>query len=407
MVRSRLSLHWALALGLTLSVPCGQLAAQEAPEGLGNEPVDLSPLLAAPIEEADEYEAPESEEQDYSYDNHTKASDELANGEAEAEVEVIRERFPNRRVKIEREVTQDEYGNYVNHGSWKQFDEAGTLIAQGQYQQGERDGVWHRWHQRRQSRLFSQAPYNGFKGPFISQAKFADGKLNGNWTIFDGKQDKISQWAFVDGQRHGQSTWWYANGRKLREVTYRDGLIDGQAKQWSPDGTIVSDDKYIKGRKLAQKVTYHSSSQKKTEGTYLFATIVIKTPDDWWNAKTATFGRQGEDAKHGLWQSWYRNGQEHVRGKYRHDTEVGKFTWWYANGQKALEGSYVDGKPDGRWIWWHENGQKATQGAYRAGQLTGRWLGWTADGKLARQEDHTNGNNQAAVAAPQLENLKR
>ena len=39
-----------------------------------------------------------------------------------AEIEVIRERYPNRSVKIEREVTQDAEGNYVNHGSWKMWD---------------------------------------------------------------------------------------------------------------------------------------------------------------------------------------------------------------------------------------------------------------------------------------------
>src|SRR4029079_13842394 len=40
-----------------------------------------------------------------------------------AAVEVIQERYPNRSVKVERQVTQDTDGNYINHGAWTMWDE--------------------------------------------------------------------------------------------------------------------------------------------------------------------------------------------------------------------------------------------------------------------------------------------
>src|SRR5580698_9120196 len=43
----------------------------------------------------------------------------------EPESEVIRERYPNRAVKIERTVTQDANGNYVNDGLWRMWDQKG------------------------------------------------------------------------------------------------------------------------------------------------------------------------------------------------------------------------------------------------------------------------------------------
>ena len=43
----------------------------------------------------------------------------------------VRERYPNGEVRVEREVLQDEDGNYVNHGAWKLFDSKGRLLAGG------------------------------------------------------------------------------------------------------------------------------------------------------------------------------------------------------------------------------------------------------------------------------------
>jgi hypothetical protein len=64
-------------------------------------------------------------------------------------VEVIRERYPNGSVKIERGVALDADGNYMNHGMWKLWNEEGTLVAEGQYDMGERTGAWSKWHSRR------------------------------------------------------------------------------------------------------------------------------------------------------------------------------------------------------------------------------------------------------------------
>src|SRR5215469_2449125 len=108
--------------------------------------------------------------------------------EEAGEIEVIRERFPNGSIRIEREVTQDADGNYVNHGSWKMFDERGTILAEGHYRNGERDGTWNRWYRVKEAELFTKVPYSQFTGPFVSQASFRNGKLHGKWAIYDSKQ---------------------------------------------------------------------------------------------------------------------------------------------------------------------------------------------------------------------------
>ena len=64
--------------------------------------------------------------------------------------------LPNGNVKIEREVTTDADGNYVNHGAWRMWDDAGKLVAEGRYEMGRRSGQWTRWWDRDESPLLGE-----------------------------------------------------------------------------------------------------------------------------------------------------------------------------------------------------------------------------------------------------------
>jgi len=378
-----------------------QLSLAAAPQAEMASVLAEAPALdtATPPEPDDAYEFEVSEAQVPEAAEETPAATAIQ-ADPEATVELIKERYPNGDIKIEREVTQDSFGNYIHHGKWKMFDQAGNTIAQGQFVNNLRDGIWHRWHHRNESKLLATVPYNQFQEPFISEAHFKNGQISGKWIIYDAKQRKVSEWEFADGERHGVSTWYLSNGRKLREMTYRNGAIDGELVEWNANGEPVLRETYQDGRKLAPKVANYKNNPraKQSEGMYLFAKIVPKTADDWWNCVPAEFTQVGKDERHGAWTSWYANGQKQMVGEFRNDVEVGRFTWWYDNGQKATEGEYKIGKPDGEWVWWHPNGQKATQGLYSLGNPTGRWSGWDESGRLTRAEDHSNAPHSAADA---------
>jgi antitoxin component YwqK of YwqJK toxin-antitoxin module len=328
--------------------------------------------------------------------------------------DIIRERYPSGKVKVERHVTQDAEGNYVNHGSWKMWDENGTLLADGQYRHNRRHGVWNRWYKGDESKLFSEQPYNQFAGPFVSQAAFEEGQMHGEWLIYDSKQRKISQVQFADGQRSGKAVWYFPNGKPMRDTTFRGGVIDGELRQWNADGKLAVQETYQSGRKLAPKIEYYRNTQKKSEGNYLHAPVVVQTADDWWNAQLATFTTQGKDERHGTLTIWYENGQKQRQGDYQYDLPIGKYVWWYSNGQKALEGTYKNGKQQGIWTWWHNNGQKATEGMYTDGYPVQNWMWWKPDGKVAQKADlsHHSGEvisekrNPREAALPQPELLQ-
>src|SRR5688572_21816578 len=59
--------------------------------------------------------------------------------------ERIQERHPNRTLKAERVVAQDESGNYFNHGLHVSWDEEGRMSGRGEYRYNKREGKWTRW----------------------------------------------------------------------------------------------------------------------------------------------------------------------------------------------------------------------------------------------------------------------
>lgn len=323
-----------------------------------------------------------------------------------AEVETIKERYPNGKVKVEREVAQDDEGNYHNHGMWKTWDDRGNLVAQGEYDHGSRTGIWIRWYRDvKETPVLGQRPYSSFTGPFISQASFDAGQLDGAWTVFDSKKNKICQFEFSHGKRHGMSTWWHTNGHKLREIEFRDGEIHGQVIEWNPEGTLLVKESYKDGRKLAPRVvSKHPDGSKKAEGVFLSAREVEQTPDDWWTFRLRTVAKQGKEERHGLWTTWYSNGQPQLEGNYANDLQDGQFTWWHANGQKALEGHFAAGKQTGAWTWWYPTGQKSIRGEYSTGAPTGRWTWWKENGKVNQSADLSQSEG-VVIETPNMNDL--
>ncbi len=69
--------------------------------------------------------------------------------------------------------------------------------------------------------MLQGALYKDFQAPFVAEATFEDGVLNGTWKVFDSKNRKVSEWEFDHGERNGKSVWYFPNGQKRREVDYK------------------------------------------------------------------------------------------------------------------------------------------------------------------------------------------
>ena len=302
---------------------------------------------------------------------------------------VIEQHHDNGQIKIQRQVIRDLADLPINHGMWKKFSPHGTLLVEGQYRDGLRHGVWNAWYEARDAALFDQQPFRQFDGPFISQATFVDGKLEGTWTIYDSKHRKISRWHYSAGERHGLWQWWSPSGHKVQELTYHNGVADGVLKQFDAAGKVASSVRLEDGRRLDEKIERYESGGVKSKTSYLLARRVPVGKDDWLSLRLVTYKSEGSDTKHGPDESWYANGKPRQRAMFDHGIKAGEFVWWHKNGQMSLRGTYVDGRREGQWTWWHANGQTSIEGYFASGKPVERWVYWNDNGRVSREAEFT------------------
>lgn len=313
-------------------------------------------------------------------------------------IETVRERYPDGGIKVERGVTLDAEGNYVNHGGWRMLTPQGNIIAEGQYDMGKRVGIWTRFHGRNESPVLNEFPFNRFKPPFVSTANYTDGLMDGEWLIVDSEDHKCMQISLRNGQRHGPAITWSPNGKTFRQATYDQGMPVGDVLEAnSKTNELERSASYMNGRKVITKAShYEKSRQKKTEAMYLAAKTVQKTPDDFWNLRFAEYTTEGSDLRHGPAKAWFENGKQRLEGYYQEGMKNGTFTYWHPNGQVAASGEFKNDQFHGMWVWYHENGLKSSIGKYDGGALVGEWRWWGEDGRLAKQKVYDGTERVAA-----------
>jgi antitoxin component YwqK of YwqJK toxin-antitoxin module len=316
------------------------------------------------------------------------------------EVELVRERYNDGAIHVERQTTLDRDGNYVNHGTWKMFAPAGDVLAEGQYHFGRRVGLWTRWHAKNDSELFNENPFKEFKAPFMSQVSFTDGVMDGEWIIVDTNDRKVSQISLKNGQRHGLAISWLPNGTIFRQATYENGLPVGELLEINKKTAKVERTAtYTEGRRVISKTDYYSGKkQKKSEVIYLGPETTQQAADEFWKARLAKFASEGKNLRHGVAKAWYPNGKLESEGTYQYGKKSGTFTFWHENGQVAATGDYRDDQAEGQWVWWHENGQRSAFGRYQDGLLIGEWRWWNDGGKLTKQ--HIYDGTESASREP-------
>ena len=377
------------ACGIVLSTSCTVVMAQDAPRVL--------PGVRSVIRSAVEPSTP------------AEGAVETTSQEGDpSDAELVTERYTNGAVKTQRWVILDTQGNYINHGSFKAYDQAGKLQGTGEYRQGKEHGKWTRIISNPEGTFIAQSLDAGFEAPFLSEAPLVDGQLNGTWTVRDKAGRLVSQWSFENGVREGVSTWWYSTGPKRSEINYKDGLMHGKLLVFGADQQPTVKAVYVDGRRLVSKTeVYPKGGQKMSEGSYLAPAESIETYYDWWNLaiRTAPAAQEGPGVKHGPWTYWHANGKVRMQGEYKEDLPVGKFTWWFENGQKQAEGEYVEGRQQGIWIGWHPNGMKKYKGDYDDGTQAGTWMVWKEDGRRTEIHEYNENNSNIVEDTPPAESI--
>lgn len=319
----------------------------------------LSILVAASVGRAEDIDAPQGV------------------GRPESTSETVYQRDAEGRIRVQREVRLNAHGDYVNHGVWRAWDAQGRLAGQGRYAWGKPSGQWTRWA----SPETPAEAFAGFTGPFLSQATYRDGKLEGVWSIFDADGRLVSEVHFQNGSRHGLATQWTPSGEIARRGRFEQGLPVGPLEVRDNGGGLLTVAQYETGREVIERAEQYDDNRPQTRETWLGGLQRLVEADDPWRLRLARFEPSGDELRHGLREAWWPNGQPKLRIEYRLGKAVGEARWWHENGQLALSGSYAEGLADGQWGWWRENGMRAAACCYRRGAAVGEWSLWAADGR--------------------------
>jgi antitoxin component YwqK of YwqJK toxin-antitoxin module len=101
-----------------------------------------------------------------------------------------------------------------------------------------------------------------------------------------------------------------------------------------------------------------------------------------------TGGEYLDSEKHGLWVTYYANGNKRSEGRYERGKKQGPWVQYWPNGNKKSEGTFRDDRFGGQYTAYHENGNTQTHGVYNEftgtsadGTKEGEWLHYEEDGE--------------------------
>ncbi len=145
---------------------------------------------------------------------------------SEEPTEVRETFFPNGATRRQWLVKVLPDGTEVEHGEALLWYDNGQVKLQGEYVDGEREGLWLSWHSNGENR---------------GEGRLHRGRHIGTWIMWD------------------------ENGQKRSEVTYEVGLKHGRSTVWDADGNVVSTGEYVRKKKHGVWVTYVDGEKTETE----------------------------------------------------------------------------------------------------------------------------------------------
>lgn len=95
--------------------------------------------------------------------------------------------------------------------------------------------------------------------------------------------------------------------------------------------------------------------------------------------------------RHGLYESYFENGQLDCRGEFERNVLKGYWSYYHTNGQLREAGEFKDGQRQGHWTSYHENGLRASESHWDKGVEQGIHTDWHASGLIAAQGNMKEG----------------
>ena len=196
------------------------------------------------------------------------------------------------------------------------YNEKGVRTAEGPVDANEnRTGEWKNYFE---------------TGELKSSGKFVNNRQNGEWDFYaqNGQKEQIGN--FNNGVMEGDWKWFFPSGNVFREEVYARGKSNGLCIQYSDSATIVAKGEYVEGEREGPWIENVGDSRE--EGSYIMG------------------------QKHGMWKTYYKNGQLYHAGNFVQGSPDGRHVFYYPDGTLKEEQYYVMGRRDKNWKKYYENG---------------------------------------------------
>jgi antitoxin component YwqK of YwqJK toxin-antitoxin module len=115
---------------------------------------------------------------------------------------------------------EESYFNGMIDGYSVEYDEYGVVIAEGEYIEDYREGLW---------------KFN--YGDHKSEGEYLNGMRHGKWKNYYNNEVQSFEGEFIEDNPNGRHTWYWPSGIKKTEGRYIMGLKDGEWTKYNYDGT--------------------------------------------------------------------------------------------------------------------------------------------------------------------------
>jgi antitoxin component YwqK of YwqJK toxin-antitoxin module len=116
---------------------------------------------------------------------------------------------------------EENYRSGLLDGLMTEYDEAGNIIAEGEYIEGLEEGPW----------VYQY-------GDFREEGSYSYGYRNGYWKSFDSSGELLFEGEFIDNNPNGKHLFYWDNGKVKDEINYLMGMKDGDWRKFNYDGSL-------------------------------------------------------------------------------------------------------------------------------------------------------------------------
>ncbi len=234
----------------------------------------------------------------------------------------------------------------IPNGLWKFYTtKTNTLVTEGIFKNGLRDGQWTSFHPNgkrkeladyRDGKLFGPARFFDVNGFLVKDMIYQDSILVGKYTEYYGSTEKEFyvdpsqvklEGNYAGGKKAGQWLTYFPEGELAVREFYVDGLRDGPYFEFDPQGNVMAEATAVKGQFDGVYKTFSLPNVVYQSGTY----------------------KNGE--KIGEWKSFFP-GTKIPESEEFYDASgnrIGEWSYYYETGRLARKERYENGVAVGVW----------------------------------------------------------